>query len=332
MLNETQTEKLIERITDLLANDEQFSAALPVEEVAKAMLSRDIGLAELQQVAAEGYADRPALGRRATELVDTGGRRHRVALPSYETISYRDLGDRVTALAAALHDRPVQPGDRLATLGAPSVDYTVIDMATVRLGGVSVPLHAGAPLRRLQPVVEETEPSVLACSTGHLATAVALCRASPTVVRLVVFDHHDDVDDDRDTLAIAREQLEPTGGRVVVETTSALVGRGNDLPVPPLPLAQPERLAAIIYTSGSSGSPKGAMQPERLVSVAWTYLAAAFIERGISLPAITLNYLPMSHTGGRAMLFSSLGAGGTACTGRRRRRTSPLGRSGRWRR
>jgi fatty acid CoA ligase FadD9 len=98
----------------------------------------------------------------------------------------------------------------------------------------------------------------------------------------------------------------------VVETMSALVGRGNDLPVPPLPLAQPERLAAIIYTSGSSGSPKGAMQPERLVSVAWTYLAAAFIERGISLPAITLNYLPMSHTGGRAMLFSSLGAGGTA--------------------
>jgi hypothetical protein len=41
MLNETQTEKLIERITDLLANDEQFSAALPVEEVAKAMLSRE---------------------------------------------------------------------------------------------------------------------------------------------------------------------------------------------------------------------------------------------------------------------------------------------------
>jgi hypothetical protein len=119
MLNETQTEKLIERITDLLANDEQFSAAMPVEEVANAMLSRDIGLAELQQVAAEGYADRPALGRRATELVDTGGRRHRVALPSYETISYRDLGDRVTALAAALHDRPVQPGDRLATLRGP---------------------------------------------------------------------------------------------------------------------------------------------------------------------------------------------------------------------
>ncbi len=312
MLSQAQTERLTTLVTDLLGNDPQFRAALPIESAAKAVLQHGISLAELMAVVAEGYADRPALAQRAMSVVTNGTRQLRVALPRYETISYAELWRATTAVAAALHGDPVQSGDRVATLGAPSVGYTTFDMAIARLGAVSVPLHAGAPLRMLQPVVDETEPCALACSAEHLATAVALGLACPSIDRLVVFDYDGRDDDHHDTLASAREDLAAAGGRIDLETLAEVVDRGVTLPGPPSSPPQPERLAAIIYTSGSSGTPKGAMQPERLLVNAWSYVAAMFIERGFALPAITLNYLPMSHTGGRAMLYSTLGSGGTA--------------------
>jgi fatty acid CoA ligase FadD9 len=312
MLSPAQTEKLLARAGDLLANDEQFRAALPSEEVATAMLRPGIGLIELMQVVVEGYADRPALGQRATEQVVTGGRRRRVIVPRYDTVTYRDLWRRVTGLSAALGDQPVRPGDRVATLGSGSIDYTTVDMAVAVLGAVSVPLHAGAPVGQLQPVVDETAPSVLACSAEHLGLAVQLALDGPATAMVLVFDGHPDVDDHRAAIDAARDRLAGAGGRVALETMAGVLDRGRDLPAPPSPRAEPERLAAIIYTSGSSGSPKGAMQPESLLAATWSSVAAAFVERKFALPAITSNYLPMSHTGGRAMLYSTLGVGGTA--------------------
>jgi fatty acid CoA ligase FadD9 len=276
------------------------------------MLEPGLGLVGLMQVMAEGYADRPALGHRATERREVGGRCQRVVLPRYETITYGNLWARAAAVAAALRHEPVVPGDRIATLGAPSADHTAFEMAIAWLSAVSVPLHAGAPLHRLRTIVEETEPSVLACSTEHLDSAVALCGALPSIRRLVVFDHDPGVDDDRDAVEAAGERLTGAGARVVVETIALPVGRGSGLGALPIPAGDPERLAAIVYTSGSTGSPKGAMQSERLVSGAWAASAGAFVQRGFAIPAITLNQLPMSHTGGRSMLFMTLGAGGTA--------------------
>jgi len=151
-------------------------------------------------------------------------------------------------------------------LGAPSIDYTAVDIAGAVAETVLVPLPAGAPRRRLQPIVDETEPAVLAASVDHLDAAIALCLDAPSVRRLVVLDHDDAVDDHRDALSDAVSRARAAGSRLAVETVEAVVARGRHLGVPPLPSADPERLATVIYTSGSSGSPKGAMQPERLAA------------------------------------------------------------------
>lgn len=312
MLSQAQTEKLIELVSELLANDEQFSAALPAQPVAKEMLRPGIGLAELLRVVSEGYADRPALGRRATELVTMGGRTLRRHLPYFETVSYGELWKRATSIAAALHADGVRSGDRIATMGAPSIDYTAADMAVALLGGVSVPLHAGSPSRRLQPIVAEIEPTVIVTANTYLDEAMTLSLESPSVRRLLVIDHDNTLDNHRDAMQVAVARTDRAGAKVVVEAVDDTADRGRLLDPPPLPSPSSERLATVIYTSGSSGSPKGAMQPERLAIGYWTVIAATFVERGFALPAITINYLPMSHTGGRAMLYSTLGAGGTA--------------------
>jgi fatty acid CoA ligase FadD9 len=312
VLTDGETTKLAQRVTDLLAGDTQFAAALPDKDICQTILRPGIGWSELMRVVAEGYADRPALGQRATRFVNTEGGGRLDLLPRYVTVSYRELWQRVTAVAAALSDRFVRPGDRVATLGFCSVDYTTVDMAVPLLGAVSVPLHAGAPVNQLQAMVDEVEPAVIACSAEQLGAAAALATNGRRPALVLVFDFHQEVDAHLAALRDARHRLTDAGGGVCVETLSQAIERGRRLPAPRGPEAEDERLAVIVYTSGSSGSPKGAMQPEALAKSVWTVTAGVLAQRGFAIPAITLNYMPMSHTAGRAMLYSTLGAGGTA--------------------
>ena len=104
MLTDGQTEKLARRVGDLLANDAQFAAALPDKNVCETILRPDASWAGLMRAVVEGYADRPALGQRATEVVTTGGRRCLDVMARFDTVTYGQLWKRVTAITAALAD------------------------------------------------------------------------------------------------------------------------------------------------------------------------------------------------------------------------------------
>src|SRR3984885_15490634 len=98
------------RIAELSANDPQFAAAQPDPAVAAAIAQPGLRLPQITQTALEGYADRPALGQRAFELVKDPktGRTSLEVLPYFETITYRELSDRVGAFARALTHDSVQ--------------------------------------------------------------------------------------------------------------------------------------------------------------------------------------------------------------------------------
>ena len=314
MLTSDQTEKLASRVAELYRADAQFAGAQPILAVAEAMVRAQGGLPEVMRTAIAGYSDRAALGQRAirVEADPVTGRRSPHLLAYFDTITYTQLWDRVTAVARALAEIPVGPGQCIATLGFASVDYTTVDMAVALHGAVSVPLHAGAPVEQLNAMLSETEPIVIACSVEYLADAVELTLGDHAPAALVVFDHYADVDDHREALDAARERLAAAGSSVIVQTLDDTVQQGRTRPLPAAWHSDTRRLALVIYTSGSSGSPKGAMQPEAHVAAAWKFAAAAMIERKFAIPSITLNYMPMSHTAGRSMLYSTLGVGGTA--------------------
>src|SRR6202011_3970316 len=139
---DTREERLARRVTDLYATDQQFADARPSEAVAKAIEAPELSLPQIVQTVVDGYADRPALGQRALAFVtdSSTGRTSAELLPRFDTVTYRELSDRVGAVAAALTQNPVRPGDRVAVLGFTSVDYTTVDMALLRMGAVSVPL------------------------------------------------------------------------------------------------------------------------------------------------------------------------------------------------
>ena len=312
-VRDTQEERLRRRIAALYASDPQFQGANPVPGVIEAVQRPGLRMATVLQMLAAGYADRPALGQRTREVVRdpvTGHTSTRL-LPGFETISYGELWAQVQAVAAAWHHDetfPVNPGEFVASVGFAGPEYLIIDLVCAYLGLVSVPLQHSAPASVLRPIIDETEPRVLATGAAYLDLAVESALQSPSLRHLVVFDYQPDVDDHRENLERARTRLHDAGMPVVVSTLDEVIARGRQLPPEPLYTGDTdERLAMILYTSGSTGAPKGAMFTERMLTRLWTVPLAE-----PETPVLNLNFMPLNHIAGRLPLVMSFLSGGTS--------------------
>ncbi|MEV5646761.1 carboxylic acid reductase [Nocardia sp. NPDC052254] len=298
------------RIAELFERDGQFRAAAPLDAVTGVLERHGMPLAEVVAAVMDGYADRPALGQRAHELVTderTGGTELR-PLARYDTITYRELWSRAGTLATDwAHEQTLHPGEFLGLLGFTSTDYATFVLACVYSGVVAVPLQCGAPPAQLRPMVAETGMTVLATSSEYLAIAAEVAAISPNLRRIVVFDHHRGHDADRAALDRARARVSELSHPVLVETSAEAFRRARTLPSIPHHTGNDDALTMLVYTSGSTGAPKGAMYPQRLVAALWRGFQSS-VNR---IPVIGFNYLPMSHLAGHVSLIGTLARGGT---------------------
>ncbi|MFV8819397.1 carboxylic acid reductase [Haliea sp. E17] len=310
-LDDDVKRQMIKAATEKAANDPQLAAAFPLEEVVRAKTRPGLNLAEIVQTVMEGYADRPALGMRARELVEdpASGRRRLELLPRFDTVSYRELWTQGGALAAAWHRDErfaVRNGDFVCILGFTSPDYAKAILASIRLGAVYVPLQTSAPVRNHVDIMAETEARVLVASIDYLDAAIdaVLGGYVPQLISVIEYDERDD--DQRERLAQARKRLADAGCDSAIETLAGLVAAGHDLPEVPLyaPAEGEDPLAALFYTSGSTGTPKGAMFPQSLSRNTWLGC--------FPTPVITLSFMPMAHLVGHGYMVLTLGNGGTS--------------------
>ncbi|MFE9611056.1 carboxylic acid reductase [Streptomyces sp. NPDC006012] len=292
-----------------------FPPTTPIRQLCDAEAT--LRLAQVMEDVFERHADRPAVAERAKEFV-RDARTGRVSvrlLPRYATTSYRELWDRIRAVASEWHrhpERPLSAGDRVALLGFTSRDYATLDLACVHLGTVSVPLQTSAPVEQLASIVAETEPFLVAASVERLDAAAELARRTTSVQRLVVFDHHPGAEDQADRISAAAALLAEAGRDVDVVALSDVLARGAKLPHAPLyaPGDDEDPLAMLIYTSGSTGTPKGAMYTERLARAMW---GGAWSKLFAGTEVVTVNYMPMSHVAGHSSLKNALVRGGVTC-------------------
>ncbi|QUQ63630.1 NAD dependent epimerase/dehydratase [Kutzneria sp. CA-103260] len=286
---------------------------MPDQAVTAVIRDPDTPLHRQIELALTAYADRPALGERATEPVTdpATGRTTLRLLPRFDTIAYREVQDRTAAIAAdwCQHgEHPLQPGDVVCTLGFTSSDYAIVDLACVRAGAVAVPLQNSATAAHLAPIVAETEPLIVATSIDLLDLAVETTAEAASLRRVVVFDYHPEADDEREKFEAAQQRLAESGRPVVLDSLTDVIARGRALPAQPAHEWEPDELALLIYTSGSTGAPKGAMYPSRLVGNLWR----GWFPEAAEHPSVGLSFMPLSHAAGRAMLVRNLATGGTS--------------------
>ena len=119
MSTDTREERLARRIADLYATDQQFADAGRARPSPRPSNSPIMRLPQVVQTVIDGYADRPALGQRAVEFVtDPRPAAHPPnCCPGSTPSPTAELSDRVSAVATALTQSPVRPGDRVAHPG-----------------------------------------------------------------------------------------------------------------------------------------------------------------------------------------------------------------------
>jgi malonyl-CoA/methylmalonyl-CoA synthetase len=148
-----------------------------------------------------------------------------------QRISYDELISRAGQMANVLVSRGVKPGDRVAAQTEKSVPGLVLYLAAVRAGAVYLPLNTAYTLNELEYFIGDAEPSLVVCDPAKADGIGAIAAKVGAKVETLGAD-------DRGSLTEAAAKASPA---------FATVARGND------------DLAAILYTSGTTGRSKGAM-------------------------------------------------------------------------
>ena len=152
------------------------------------------------------------------------------------SVTFAELDADVRRVAAGLYESGVRKGERVALLIPPGVDLTVCLYACWRMGAVAVVADAGLGLRGMGEALMSAEPRYLIGATRALAAARAMRWPGRRIALLPLSD-------------IAKAALG------VWATLHSIRQRGEGRDAPPQP--SPDDLAAVVFTSGSTGPAKG---------------------------------------------------------------------------
>ncbi|MFJ8015657.1 amino acid adenylation domain-containing protein [Streptomyces sp. NPDC096339] len=189
--------------------------------------------------------------------------------------SYAELDSAADRVARELIALGSRPGDRIGIAMDRSPETIAVILGVMKAGAATVPLDVSYPVDRLTAMVEQARPFRIIANAAHTDTV---------------------------------------GGPGLVLTTEQIFAGGGERPYLPRIPAEvteeitPESIAYVLFTSGSTGAPKGVEMPHRSLAhlVAWQNGIPSGVVGGV-----TAQYAPMSFDVSFQEIFSTLAGGGT---------------------
>lgn len=198
---------------------------------------------------------------------------------TYQPITYAQLADRVRCLAGALTNLGVEKGDRVAILSENRPEWAIMDLASLGLGAVTVPIFPTLPAAQVEYLLRNSGAKVAAASDQKQLEKILTARQNaPSLASVVVFEPIKDAPEG----VLVFEVLLPSGA----EMLSPEEFRRRQEAV------APDDLATFIYTSGTTGEPKGTMLTHN--NFASNIQGAHELIR-IDENDVFLSFLPLSH-------------------------------------
>jgi long-chain acyl-CoA synthetase len=195
-------------------------------------------------------------------------------------ITWGDAGKRVERWARALDVENLEHGARVAILVPNGIDHVTMDQAVLTCGYVPVPMHAIDNPESLVYILQDSDASVLFIESRARWQALEAAGAPPKNLKRIIYlqgDPADDTNGDARVVSLAH-WVQRGQSRAANDSHEAVVA---------------DDLAAIVYTSGTTGRPKGVILTHANVMANVRALKTCLAAEPDD---IFLSFLPLSHT------------------------------------
>ena len=240
--------------------------------------------------------DHAHLSVRLAEAISRNGSRPATRIKAgdgWAVQTYRELGEKVSTLAAHLVGLGIEPGDRVLLLSNNRPEWSVADLALLSVRAVTVPVYPTSTPDQVRHIAADSGAVFAIVENGTLLDRIfPVWGELPGLRGVWTFDPTTSEDDRVRNLADVL--AEP------VEADADATAKAR------LAEASGDDLASIIYTSGTTGEPRGAMLTHRAFTFELDSLDAFF---DITSEDTSLAFLPLSHALERAWTFKVLMSG-----------------------
>lgn len=217
----------------------------------------------------------------------------------WQPYTWADYRDETAACALALADAGVEPGDHVAILSDNRPEWLFADLGTQTLGARAVGIYQTNPAEDVAYVLSHARCRVLFCEDQEQVDKAVECRAeTPTVEKIVVFDPRGthDYDDER---LVTWDDWRARGFELLAAQPKAFDAFVERL--------DPDAPAMVVYTSGTTGQPKGALISGRNAMEIAPGVAQML---GVTPDDQLLSYLPLCHVAEKIFTYFTPLTGG----------------------
>ncbi|MFE6506942.1 AMP-dependent synthetase/ligase [Nocardioides sp. NPDC057767] len=215
--------------------------------------------------------------------------RHTADGTGWRTLTWGELHQRARELAAAYVKAGLQPGESVAIMAANRIEHIIADLAAVLAGGVPISIYNTLAPDQVGYVAEHADPRIVVLETDDHVARWALGLKREEISRVVTIDTA--VPDD--PRAIGWDDFVASGA----EALDAVDGVGEELDARSAAVT-PDDTVTMLYTSGTTGQPKGVVLTHRNIVFETT---SSLSTSGIEEPGILVSYLPFAHIAERVL-------------------------------
>ncbi len=222
-------------------------------------------------------------------------------------ITWKEFGEQVRQLAAGLIGLGVEKGDRVSILSNSRTEWAVIDQATMAIGAVTVPIYQSNLPHEVQYILNHAGSKVVFVEDSEQLGKVLEVRTEvPELQHAVLITGKVKTEGFR----VAYDKLQDRGKEAIEQKDAALWPDGKKTGDDPFKAWQGavsrDDLATMVFTSGTTGPPKGAMLNHESLLFEMEALAPTM---GVTERDETLLFLPMAHIFARVGYLGSLRMG-----------------------
>lgn len=215
-------------------------------------------------------------------------------------VTYGEIEQKTTQLASFLISRGVKKGDRVGILSENSPEYISAYFGIQKAGGIAVDINYQYSAREIEKILNHSLPTVVIAERKYLDAVISSVTKTPSVRTVIGIDR------------TSRKQSLPgaiagcSSGSPSYISLDEVVDR--DCTSCAFPATNPGDIAAIVYTSGTTGEPRGVMlSHQNFVSNAQSITSYLQLSEKDSVMVI----LPFCYSYGKSLLMTHIMAGGT---------------------